>query len=74
MAVVAAVVGSRGSGGCSSGGGDLVPAARSVTVAVARLVVIAEAVAVAMSKTIFLLGGRGRKEFAPLFKITIKWR
>jgi hypothetical protein len=74
VAVAAAVVGSHGSGSCGSGGSDLVPAARSVTVVVARSVAVAEAVAVARSRAIFWLGGGGRKEFAPLFKITIKWR
>jgi hypothetical protein len=71
--VAAAVVGSRGSGGCGSSGGDLMPAARSVTVAVARLVAVAEAVAVARSRAIFWLGEGGRKEFAPLFKTQSNW-
>ena len=59
MAVAATVVGSHGSGGCGSGGGDLMPVARSVTVAVVRLVAIAEAVAVARLRANFFVGGRG---------------
>ncbi len=73
MAVAAAVVSSRGSGGCGSGGGDLVLGARSVMVVVARLVAVAKAVAVVRSRAIFSLGGGDIKEFVPLFKTAIKW-
>ncbi len=74
MAVAAAVVGNHGSGSWNNRGGNLVPAARSVTVAVARLVAVAEAVAVARLSAFFLLRGGGRKEFAPILKTTIKWQ